>query len=68
MALQWMRPLPPPSPVGRELKRSVWMVRALMTRSRMAADGSPGCICESRARSSFARLLLKGRKKGTAWI
>ena len=50
-----MWPLPPPSPVGRELKRSVWMLRALMTRSRMTADGSPGFICESWA-------------KGTAWI
>ena len=35
-ALQWMRPLPPPSPKERELKRSVWMLRARMTCSRIA--------------------------------
>ncbi len=54
-ALQWMRPLPPPSPKERELKRSVWMLRARMTRSRMADEGSPGCICESWAKGTTTK-------------
>ena len=52
---EMLQTLHPPDGEGSFEKRSVWIWRALMTRSRMTADGSPGCICESWA-------------KGTAWI
>jgi hypothetical protein len=38
---QWIRVLSLPPPCGRWLKRSVWMLRARITRSRIADEGSP---------------------------